>query len=92
MRKAVIGLGLVGVLGLGIGFGANEMTNAQDITATPGQLLICGTPLATPEGGASPEASATPGIVMNSTPMAGAGPVIASPGAVSSDTCETEPS
>lgn len=89
MRKLVIGVGLIATIGISAGLGANELTTAQDVTATPGQLLVCGTPFATP--GASPEASATPILIVDSTPMSGVGAVIASPGAVSSGTCTTEP-
>lgn len=86
MRRVAVGLGLVAIVGLGVGLGANEMTTAQDMPATPSQLLVCGTPFA------SPAASTTPVLIIDSTPMAGVGTVIASPGAVSSGTCTTEPS
>ena len=86
MRKAAIGLGLITLVGLGVGLGANELTTAQDMPATPNQLLVCGTPFATPA------ASTTPVLIVDSTPMAGVGTVIASPGAVSSGSCTTEPS
>ncbi|CAN5470217.1 hypothetical protein BH09CHL1_BH09CHL1_16600 [soil metagenome] len=89
MRKFIVGIGLIATIGVGAGFGANNLTTAQDLTATPGQLLVCGTPLASPD--ASPGASATPLIIIDSTPMSGVGAVIASPGAVSSGTCTTQP-
>lgn len=92
MRKIAVGIGIVALVGLGGGLSANQLTNAQDATATPSQLLVCGTPFATPETGASPAADAAPMYAVDSTPMAGIGVVQASPGTTSSGTCTTEPS
>lgn len=86
VRRLAIGAGIVAISGLLIGAGESGFTSAQDSPATPSQLLVCGTPFATPAP------NATPIYSVESTPMAGVGFILASPGAVSSGTCTTEPS
>jgi hypothetical protein len=83
MRKLLISF--VCVLALSASIVGSHFTTAQETPATPGARLVCGTPAA------SPEASATPILVVEGTPIVGMGAVVASPGTTVGDECAPLP-
>jgi hypothetical protein len=82
MRKLLVSV--VCLVAITVGITGSHFTTAQETPATPGVPLMCATPAA------SPDATA-PAVVMNGTPAAGMGMVVASPGAMVGEDCAAIP-